>query len=100
MAQLHAHFRDADARLASSLHTLFAGTGDMVGGLAQALSDHAQDPEDRGLRITQLKRALRGSTFARGTLRSLRPNVPQQSEELLRTVQQQISEELDRVRSE
>jgi hypothetical protein len=103
LAQLHVIFRGADARFGASLHTLFTGAGDMVGGLAQALSGHAEDPDDRGLRVVQLKRALRGAAFVHGALFSLRPAAAQQFEELIGTVKQlqsHITQELRRVRSD
>jgi hypothetical protein len=52
----------------ATLHTLFQGAGDMCGGLAQAMSPAIEFVDDRGLRIVQLKRALRGAAFARGAL--------------------------------
>src|SRR5262249_39138735 len=68
---LHEVFRGADSRFEPSLRTLFQGAGDAMGGLSQALSRRAgdeDDPDDYGLRVTQLKRALRGAAFARGAL--------------------------------
>ena len=38
LKDLHTLFREADPRLAPSLHALFQGAGDVMGGLAQALS--------------------------------------------------------------
>src|SRR5262249_1512387 len=70
-------FRNLEAGPELSGGTLFQGAGDMMGGLAQALSRHedddADDPDAYGLRVTQLKRALRGAAFARGALFPLRP---------------------------
>ena len=43
-----------------------------MGGLAQALGDDDDDFESYGLRVTQLKRALRGLAFAQGALFLLR----------------------------
>jgi hypothetical protein len=104
MEQLHGVFRGAGPQFGSSLHTLFAGAGDMVGGLAQALSKHVEDIDDYGLRVTQLKRALRGAAFARGALFSLRPAATaEQYEELIRSaaqLEQHLFQELSRVRSE
>jgi hypothetical protein len=103
MGQLHAVFRGADSQFASSLHTLFAGAGDMVGGLAQALSERAEDIDDHGLCITQLKRSLRGAAFARGALFSLRHAAASQVDELIRTagqLEQQVFQELSRARTE
>ena len=56
------------------LRTLIQGAGDAMGGLAQALPCHDEEswPGDYGLRITQLKRALRGTAFASGALINLR----------------------------
>ncbi len=104
MVHLHSVFRDADDQAAPSLHTLFAGAGDMVGGLAQALSGHEKDIDDYGLCVIQLKRALRGAAFARGALFSLRPSVSaEKCSELIRTageLEKGIFRELGRVRSE
>jgi hypothetical protein len=106
LKHLHAVFRDADPALASSLSTLFQGAGDAMGGLAQALSGGAEedDPDEYGLRVTQLKRALRGAAFARGALFPLRSAVtPEQFDELRRTLrqlEQDIFQELSRLRSE
>src|SRR5262249_4308722 len=92
--------------LASSLSTLFQGAGDAMGGLAQALSGGAEedDPDECGLRVTQLKRALRGAAFARGALFPLRSAVtPELFDELRRTLrqlEQDIFQELSRLRSE
>ena len=52
----------------AAMHTLFQGAGDLCGGLAQAMSPREEFIDDRGLRIVQLKRALRGAAFARGAL--------------------------------
>jgi hypothetical protein len=106
LKHLHAVFREADARFASSLSTLFQGAGDAMGGLAQALSGRAEedDLDDYGLRVTQMKRALRGAAFARGALFSLRSAVTaEQFDELYRTLahlEQDIFQELGRLRSE
>jgi len=69
---LHAVFRDTDPRFASALQTLLQGASDAMGGLAQALGDDDDDFESYGLRVTQLKRALRGLAFAQGALFLLR----------------------------
>ncbi len=103
---LHRLFRNADARFAASLRTLFQGAGDMMGGLAQALSrpDDEAAPDAYGLLVTQLKRALRGAAFARGALFPLRPALtPELFDELCRTVgqmEQDIFQEMSRLRSE
>jgi hypothetical protein len=74
--RLHDEFEDADPSLESTLQTLFHGAGDMMGGLAQSLSSYGREDEedfdDYGLRVTQLKRALRGAAFAHGALYPLR----------------------------
>jgi hypothetical protein len=103
---LHTVFRGADPRFTSSVSTLFQGAGDTVGGLAQALSrdDEDDDPDLYGLRVTQLKRALRGAAFARGALFSLRSAATaEQLEELhgtLRQLEEDIFQELGRLRAE
>ena len=77
-----------------------------MGGLAQALSGRREedDPDDYGLRVTQLKRALRGAAFARGALFPLRSAVTaEQFDDLHRTLEQleeDIFHELGRLRSE
>lgn len=106
LKHLHAAFRDADPRLSSSLHTLFQGAGDAMGGLAQALGGRGDEDDsgDYGLRVVQLKRALRGAAFARGALFPLRPAVtPERFDELHRTLgelERDIFGELGRLRSE
>jgi hypothetical protein len=67
--------RDEDPRIAASLGTLYQGGGDLMGGLAQALSHRDDDAGDYGLRVAQLKRALRGAAFARGALFPLRSTI-------------------------
>jgi hypothetical protein len=97
-------FRDQDPRLAPSLKTLYQGAGDAMGGLAQALSHRDQHVTHYGLRVVQLKRALRGAAFARGALFPLRSTLSaEQFDELFRAVQQMetdIVSELGKVRSE
>jgi hypothetical protein len=104
LKHLHEVFRGADPRFAPSLHALFQGAGDAMGGLAQALSRPVEDLDDYGLCVTQLKRALRGAAFARGALFSLRPAVTaEQFDELLRTLgrlEKDVFQELSRLRSE
>jgi hypothetical protein len=104
LKHLHEIFRGADPRFASSLHTLFQGAGDTMGGLAQALSGREDGLDDYGLRVVQLKRALRGAAFARGALFPLRAAVTaEQFKELHRTLgqmEQDIFQELSRLRSE
>jgi hypothetical protein len=104
--RLHTVFRGAEARFTPSLHTLFQGAGDVMGGLAQALSRRGEedDPDDYGLRVTQLKRALRGAAFARGALFPLRPAMStEQFDELygtLKRLEEDVFHELGRLRSE
>jgi hypothetical protein len=104
LQHLHTVFRGADRKFASSLHTLFQGAGDVMGGLSQALSGRVEELDDYGLRVTQLKRALRGAAFARGALFPLRPAVTaEQFDELHRALgqlEQDIFQELSRLRSE
>ncbi len=75
-----------------------------MGGLAQALTDRDHDALDFGLRVVQLKRALRGAAFAKGALFPLRSTVgAEQSDELFRTLKQMetdILSALGRLRSE
>ena len=106
LKHLHTAFREADPRLASPLHTLFQGAGDAMGGLAQALSGRGEDEDDPdayGLRVTQLKRALRGAAFARGALFPLRLAVTtelfEELHRLLRQLGEDIFHELSRLRS-
>ena len=79
-------FRDDDPRFQRpALGTLYQGAGDAMGGLAQALSHRDHDALDYGLRIVQLKRALRGAAFARGALFPLRSTMSaEQFDELFR----------------
>jgi hypothetical protein len=104
LERLFALFRDEDRRLAPALGTLYQGAGDAMGGLAQALSYRDPDAEDYGLRVVQLKRALRGAAFARGALFPLRSALSaEQFDELFHTLHQMetdIVSELGRVRSE
>ena len=75
-----------------------------MGGLAQALSERDDDIDDYGLRIVQLKRALRGAAFAAGALQLLRSAVSTgQFGELKRRLgelKDSIFDELTRQRSE
>jgi hypothetical protein len=97
-------FRDAGPQWAPALRMLYQGAGDAVGGLAQALSDRDHDAQSYGLRVVQLKRALRGVAFARGALFPLRSTLSaEQVDELFHTLQQMetdIVSELGRARSE
>jgi hypothetical protein len=102
--RLDSLFRDGGPRSAPALGTLYQGAGDALGGLAQALSHRDHDAEDYGLRVVQLKRALRGTAFARGVLFPLRATISEeQFDELFRTLQRMetdIVSELGKVRSE
>jgi hypothetical protein len=104
LVRFHSLFGDADPRWAPALGTLYQGAGDAMGGLAQALSHRDHDAEAYGLRVVQLKRALRGAAFARGALFPLRSNLSaEQFDELFGTLQQMetdIVSELSKVRSE
>ncbi len=75
-----------------------------MGGLAQALSGREEDDfDDYGLRVTQLKRALRGAAFARGALFALQPAISaEQLEDLfgrLGQLEKEIFAELTWLRS-
>ena len=104
LMRLDSLFCDADPRFAPSLDTLYQGAGDAMGGLAQALSHRDHDADDYGLRVVQLKRALRGAAFARGALFPLRSAMSSaQFDELFSTLKQMetdIVSELGKVRSE
>ena len=95
---------DQGARSAAALSTLYQAAGDVMGGLAQALSNRDHDAEDYGLRMAHLKRALRGAAFAHGALFPLRSTMSaQQFDGLSRTLKQMntdIFSELGRVRCE
>jgi hypothetical protein len=122
MLRLHNLFKDADDRCEQQIRTLFQGTGDVMGGLAQAMGDygfaemaaqgdeaapyHGLDEIERGLRIVQLKRALRGAAFARGAMAPLRAaavlkdNKPlEEAEAELKSIEHEVFQELSRVRS-
>ncbi len=103
-ARLDTFFPDDSPRSGRSLKMLYQGAGDAMGGLAQALSHHDHDAGLYGLRVVQLKRALRGAAFARGALFPLRSNMSaEQFEELFRTLQQMeadIVSELGKLRRE
>jgi hypothetical protein len=97
-------FGDKDPRVVPALGTLFQGAGDAMGGLAQALGGRDHEPDDYGLRVVQLKRALRGAAFAKGALFPLRSTLSrEQFGELFQTLQQMETEvvsELGKIRSE
>ena len=85
------------------VRTLYHGAAEAVGGLAQALSSRDEDALDHGLRLVQLKRALRGVAFARGAVFPLRPTFgKEQSDKLFSTLKELASEivaEIGKVRS-
>src|SRR5262249_9361684 len=91
-------------RQTPSLRTPYQGAGDVMGGLAQALSRPDRDAGEHGLRVAQLKRALRGAAFAVGALFPLRSTISkEQFDELFGTLQQMETDivcELGKVRSE
>jgi len=104
LKHLHDVFRTPDKHLEPALRTLYQGAGDTMGGLAQALSREEDDDLDNyGLRVTQLKRALRGVAFARGALFQLRSAVTaEEFDELSGTLgrmEQDVFRELGRLRS-
>jgi hypothetical protein len=107
LKRLYEVFRNVAPQFEPSVHTLFQGAGDTMGGLAQALSGHKEEVEALdlyGLRVTQLKRAQRGAAFACGALFPLRSAMTaEQFEELHGTLEQleeDIFHELSRLRSE
>jgi hypothetical protein len=104
LVRLDSVFRDVGPRSAPALGPLYRGAGDATGGLAQVLSSRDHDPDDYGLRVVHLKRALRGAAFARGALFPLRSTISaEQFDELFGTLQQMetdIVSELGKVRSE
>ena len=67
MLRLYQLIKDDEGRHNSHFHILQDGAGEMIGGLAQALSP-IEDDMDLGLSLVQLKRALRGAAFALGAL--------------------------------
>jgi hypothetical protein len=97
-------FHDEGPQVDPALGALYQGAGDALGGLAQALSPREHHDDDYGLRVVQLKRALRGVSFARGALFPLRSTMSaEQVDELFATLQQMetdIVSELGKVRSE
>ena len=86
-----------------ALHTLFQGAGNLCGGLAQAMSPREEFIDDRGLRIVQLKRALRGAAFARGVLYNvgsgtMPPGVFESLKSTLEEIEEEMFGELGRLR--
>jgi hypothetical protein len=106
LKRLHEVFRAAGPQFSPSLHTLFQGAGDAMGGLVQAVprGEDEDDADTYGLRVTQLKRALRGAAFACGALYSLRSAATaEQFDELhgaLRQLEKDIFQEIGRLRAE
>jgi len=105
LRSLHTAFHDAGPEFGPSLHTLFQGGGEVMGGLAQGLSEWDEDDSAAyGLRISQLKRALRASGFACGALYPLRAATSTEQfaefQRTLRQLEQDIFQEIGRLRSE
>lgn len=79
----------AEVRHQENFRSLLAAAGEMLGGLAQALGGPDFEPLS-GLALVQLKRALRGASFAFGMLFPLRADglfSPAEFDELAATVQ-------------
>jgi hypothetical protein len=101
--------RGEGERLNPAEFALFNGAGDVMGGLSQAMcewgddEDEENEPHAIGLRIVQLKRALRGAAFARGAVFQLRDTIaqPERNElhDTLVGLQQEMFEELGRLRA-
>jgi hypothetical protein len=70
--RLHDLLKARPQPASSHRDVLMRGAGDMLGGLAQALSGGEDWEPDCGLAVVQLKRALRGAAFALGALHPLR----------------------------
>ncbi len=93
----------AEGRQNENFRSLLGATGEMLGGLAQALGSRDFEPLS-GLSLVQLKRALRGAAFAFGMLFPLRAEGllgPAEFDELTATVkslQDDIHAELTRLR--
>jgi hypothetical protein len=102
--KLDSVFYDEIPEFAASLAEPYQIAHDAMGSLAQALSDCDDAEKDYGLRVVQLKRALRGAAFARGALFALRTAIrAEQFDEflrLLRQMEQDIVSDLGRVRSD
>ena len=104
--RLHQLFGNGGKEGAPALQTLVQGAGDTMGGLAQALSRHGDEDvlETYGLRVVQLKRALRGAAFARGALFPLRASLSAEAfDEVHQTLQQMegdVFQELSRLRTQ
>jgi hypothetical protein len=91
-------FPEDDQQAGALVRPLYQG-----GGLAQALSSPDEDALDHGLRLVQLKRALRGVAFARGAVFPLRSTLGEErSEKLFGTLEElasEIASEIGKVRS-
>jgi hypothetical protein len=93
----------ADERRNEIFRSLLGATGEMLGGLAQALGGPNYEPLS-GLALVQLKRALRGAAFALGMLFPLRadgqlsPDVFDQLSSTLKSLQDDIYAEVARLR--
>jgi hypothetical protein len=104
--EVHEVFSDADRRYEAALDTLFQGLGDAMGGLAQAVSERSDEDDEEmyGLRVVQLKRALRGAAFAGGALFPMRTALPaEQLDDLhakVSALEEDIFQELRRVREQ
>jgi hypothetical protein len=102
-ARLYDLAEAADQRPNENYRSLLGATGEMLGGLAQALGGRDFEPPS-GLELVQLKRALRGAAFAYGMLFPLRADgflAPAEFDELAATVeslQDDIYAELTRLR--
>jgi hypothetical protein len=95
---------ESDRRSDPAVNTLYQGASDTLGGLARALAGRDDDAGRYGVRVVQLKRALRGAAFAHGGLFPLRSTMSADHfDELLRTLKQMETDivvELGKVRSE
>ena len=102
-ARLYGLAAAAGERQNENFRSLFGATGEMLGGLAQALGSPDWEPPS-GLSLVQLKRALRGAAFAFGMLFPLRADgflSPAEFDELiatLKSLQHDIYAELARLR--
>lgn len=92
--RLHELFKGKSDAPEAAMHSLMQGAGDLCGGLAQALSERIEGFDDRGLRIVQLKRALRGAAFARGALFNLSGAIPKTEFHALHDALDEISDEV------
>ena len=92
-----------------SLRTLFQGAGELMGGLSHAIAscddeeEYGRDPNPVGLHIVQLKRALRGASFARGALFQLRQTVDKATidelHEILKGMNRDVFQLLGKIRA-